>query len=107
MTDQTMLFPEPILSDPAAGIPRATCRGCGAAMVWVASTKGGKVPLDPRPVPDGNLVFESANGLGEPSKAGEPTVRYLRKGDVVPSGTAKYKSHFATCPEAGQFRRTA
>jgi hypothetical protein len=68
-------------------------------MVWVNSTKGGAVPLDPRPVRDGNLVFEVG--------AEKPTVRYLRKGDVVPAGTAKYKSHFATCSEAHRFRRNA
>lgn len=97
MIDQTLLFPEPILADPAAQLPRAACRGCGAAMVWVASTKGGTVPLDPRPAPDGNLVFEPA--------AATPTVRYLRKEDVVPAGTARYRSHFSSCPEAAQFRR--
>lgn len=97
MTEQTLLFPEPITADPAAADGLRQRRGCGAAMVWVSSTRGGTVPLDPRPVPDGNLVFVPG--------AETPTVRYLRKDDVVPVGTARYRSHVASCPEAGQFRR--
>jgi hypothetical protein len=97
MADQTTFLPEPITADPAAALPKAVCRGCGAAMVWCSSTKGGTVPLDPRPVSDGNLVFEPGAEM--------PTVRYLRRGDIVPAGTARYRSHFATCPEAQQFRR--
>ena len=97
MSEQATLFPEPITADPAAALPKAVCRGCGAAMVWCSSTTGGTVPLDPCPVADGNLVFVDAT---------RRVVAYLRTGEVVPAGTARYRSHFSSCPEAAQFRRT-
>ena len=102
MTEQSTFLPDPILTDPistdpARELPRVACRGCGSPMAWVSSTKGGTVSLDPAPVRDGNLVFEPGTE--------RPTVRYLKKGEVVPAGTARYRSHFSTCERAADFRR--
>jgi hypothetical protein len=58
------------------------------------------MPLDVEPVPDGNVVIEPADG------AIPPRARTLKKGeaDTLPEGTLRYKSHFATCPQAGNWR---
>ena len=55
-----------------------TCRGCGAEIVWITSPRGKPIPCDP---PEVTVVTEA--------------------GHVV-SGRV---SHWATCPQAEQFRR--
>lgn len=78
-----------------------TCRGCGAKMRWARNESSGKnIPLDPEPVPDGNLVLVRC----DPS---EPmTVRALRKEDPDPDPSLpRYVAHFKTCPLADSFRR--
>ena len=77
------------------------CRACRAPMVWAKTENDRSMPLDPLPVEGGNVVVLRDVGttlivkvLGEPSLLDEhasPTVRYV--------------THFATCPEAGKFRR--
>lgn len=74
------------------------CRGCGAEMRWALTDKGKGIPLDPEPVADGNLVLDSE------AADGRPVVRYVRKGEdtgILP----RYVAHFATCPEAKEFRK--
>lgn len=63
----------------------ATCRSCGAAIVWAVTAAGKRMPLDAKP--ERRLVRE---GRQEP-----PLV-------VV---TDTYTSHFATCPNADQHRK--
>jgi hypothetical protein len=93
VTEQTVMFPELMVGDPTASLQRSLCKGCGSEMAWATTTSGASVPLDPAPVADGNLVF-----VGK-------VVRYLHKGERVPEGMPRYRSHFSTCPEAGRFRR--
>ena len=52
------------------------------------------MPLDAIPVHDGNVLL-STNGLA--------TVIGLDA--KVASGTPAYKAHFATCPDAGRYRK--
>lgn len=95
--NQPSLFPDVApTASPAADLELVQCRGCKRFMAWVGSTNYRAVPLDPEPVHDGNLIFVVG---------AQPTVRYLRKGEAVPEGTARFKSHFATCPNAADFRR--
>lgn len=85
----------------------AQCRSCKEPVVWVETeatdTKPGRrMPLDADPddrtralvVDDGNLVFTS-NTTG----AGVPIVRY------VPKGAGRHRSHFASCKQAGSWRK--
>lgn len=55
------------------------CKGCGKAVLWIQGKSGKWIPCDPTP---------------------KLTV-VLEDGEVV-SG---FQSHFATCPQANQFRR--
>lgn len=84
----------------------ATCReaSCRARMVWAVNEQTGKGnPIDPEPVDDGNVVIVGQ----ETTKSGPaPVVRYLAKGED-PGPVPRYKSHFATCPAADSFRKSA
>ncbi len=70
----------------------AVCRSCGASVVWGRTPAGKAIPLDAEPVDGGNLGIRD-------------------DGTVVsshgfPAGAALYVTHFATCPNAGQHRKT-
>jgi hypothetical protein len=69
----------------------SVCRSCGAPIVWAVSAKSGKrMPLDARPVLNGNLDLDAD---------GTVTV-------VEPDPTLKgYVSHHATCPDADDWRK--
>lgn len=70
-----------------------TCRSCGAAVEWVTSAKSGKPTiLDVEERDDGNIVVVE-NLLGE------------RQAEYVHVGEGNRVSHFATCPNAGEWRR--
>lgn len=83
----------------------ASCRSCGLPVAWAVTDAGKAIPLDAEPdgaptvVPDGNL--EATPG---PLFA----VRYVIPGelnlfDVDPP--TRYRTHFATCPEADTWRK--
>lgn len=79
---------------------KATCRGCGAPIVWIKTPAGKAMPCDPAPV-----YYKAAPG-------GKDKIVTTR-GEVVsceiaPGGEATdagYRPHWATCPQAGQFKR--
>ncbi len=74
----------------------ATCRSCGAEIVWGKTKAGKSMPIDPGPVASGNILLtENGTCYVHPS----PEIR--RVFSEVPMRT----SHFATCPDAGKFRR--
>jgi hypothetical protein len=71
------------------------CRSCNACIVWVETETGKKMPLDHAAVLSGNIIL--VNRLAHVIKASE----------VVPEGTPRFKSHFATCVHAKQHRKKA
>ena len=75
---------------------RALCKSCEARILWVLTSKGSKMPLDPEPVADGNMVVEPGG-----------TLRTVKKKDAnaIPFETPRYKSHFATCKFAASHRK--
>lgn len=62
----------------------AKCKGCGAEIIWVETTNGRKMPVDPTEV---TIVTPVAS-------------RHSDKYRIVKG----YTSHFATCPAAEWFR---
>lgn len=85
----------------------ATCRSCHAAVVWVVTTAGASMPLDPEPRADGNIEM---TGRTRRTKQGgmAPEVSYVpTQGALIASDEPRYVSHFATCPNAEQHRRPA
>lgn len=54
-----------------------SCRGCGADIVWLKTAEGKSMPVNAETVEAGDQQFEHGRHI----------------------------SHFATCPEAGMFRK--
>lgn len=69
------------------------CAACGAE-IFFAKTEADKwIPIDAAPVRDGNLeILDGYPVLAIPIAPLLPPAK-------------RYKSHFATCPEADRFRR--
>jgi len=75
------------------------CRSCNQRIRWAVTVKGRRMPIDPVPVPDGNIELEEREVFLTPLaivRVNIPT------GEPVPP--VLYKSHFATCPQAGKWR---
>ena len=105
------------------------CKGCGAEISWIKMQKSGRtMPVDAEPVSimhiDGVDTFIREDGeeilVSTAHKAGANT--FIRKDGVPIIGILigedfdydaytdghvmeAYRSHFATCPAAGKFRK--
>lgn len=79
----------------------ADCRSCGAPVIWTVTERGKRMPVDAEPTPDGNIRLEQSTG-GAPL-----TAVYLPSGtgSLLAAGE-RYTSHFATCEQAGEWRRS-
>ena len=67
------------------------CRSCEQFILWVWTPTGRRMPVDPEPVENGNLIIEYPPNRG-------PQVRY------VDPGLGTHVSHFVTCPDADDHR---
>lgn len=73
------------------------CRSCGAAIIWSKTVATGKaVPLDAEPHEDGNIGLVPAGAMVLPKEM-------VELGKKI--GSKRYRSHFATCPNASQHRK--
>lgn len=78
------------------------CRSCDAPIAWARTIAGKAMPIDanpdgtPRPIPDGNLTITTTSPL---------TVDLVPVGTLFETEGLRYRSHFATCPNAGAWRR--
>jgi len=69
-----------------------TCRSCGATIVWAITAKGRRMPLDPDPIPGGNVTLHE-DGAVTVNPATDPETEVLG-----------YVTHFVTCYAAKQHR---
>lgn len=67
----------------------SACKSCHAAINWVSTTTGQRLPLDTYPVPDGTIMV-LPNGRCRVIPVEE------REACVAPL----FRTHFATCPNA-------
>lgn len=75
------------------------CKRCGRPIGWIFTDKGRRMPIDPEPVEDGNVICEYRDGVLHGV--------VLAKGKPRPTGVA-FVAHFTTCPElAPRTRRAA
>jgi len=72
------------------------CRTCNAPVVWATTRKGKAMPVDAAPVDDGNVELTAAG-------PGRVVAAVLTGPSLMP--TPLRKSHFATCPDAEEWRR--
>lgn len=85
----------------------APCRSCEAEVIWAKTRAGKTIPLDAQPRDDGNFFVSipphpharvTAVPVNEKSPEAE---RYRRDPE-----RSRFVSHFATCPNASQHRRS-
>lgn len=88
-----------------------TCGSCGAPIVWATTAHGRRIPVDPDPVPDGNLELLEMSGVlvahvltVEREAELERELLDANRAGVTPT-LALFKTHFATCPSAETHRR--
>lgn len=74
-----------------------TCRSCNAPIIWAPTSAGRKMPLDAEPVTDGNVKI-TEDGIAHVLSDHDLVVERMM-------GEPLFKSHFATCGQAGQWRR--
>lgn len=72
------------------------CATCGRRIIWCRTELGKKMPVDPDPAPDGNLILTGSQLL--------PTAKTVGKAGNT-DNKPLYKSHFATCRDAAKHRR--
>jgi hypothetical protein len=69
------------------------CKSCGAPIRWAKTEAGKRIPLDPEPRPNGNLLVQDG-------------IAYVHEpGDATDFDQQYYVSHFATCPNADSHRK--
>ena len=76
----------------------SACRSCGASIMWCATPSGKSMPVDAEPSDRGNMVVE--NGRVTAVVASD-AVEEMRS-----HGYKLHTSHFATCSNAKQHRRS-
>jgi hypothetical protein len=67
---------------------------CGQLIRWVTTMRGKRMPLDPKPLPDGNVMLLP-----------DGRARVLDEASRRTCTEPLYRSHFATCTMAARFRR--
>lgn len=73
-----------------------TCRGCGRPIRWARTESGSRMPLDLDPTRDGTIVV-----IDDSARVLSPIEAAIVKGATG----VLFVSHFATCPDAGAFRK--
>lgn len=79
---------------------KAICRGCGAPIIWIKTTAGKAMPCDPspvyyKPVPGGKDKIVTLQGE-------VVSCEIVAGADATDAG---YRPHWATCPQAGSFKK--
>ena len=70
------------------------CRSCGVSIHWCVTEKGERIPMDDFPHEDGNMVIVVENHV---CVARKPLL-------LLERDLPRYRSHFATCPQADEHR---
>lgn len=81
-----------------------TCKSCKAAIAFVRLPSGRRLPINPDPTDNGNVHITGSRNEDEPA-ARVISTQTGTLFDNAPTTTA-YTSHFATCPQASQHRRS-
>ena len=77
----------------------STCKSCGAAIRWVTTLMGSRMPIDPEPSKQGNVLLVRGGTQARVVKSGADCRHLRERGDKL------YTTHFVTCPQAGEHRR--
>lgn len=77
----------------------AKCSSCPAIVIWAETEKGSRMPVDAKPVPNGNIYLVHRG----PRKA--PLAVHAKFDRIDGQKIPKYRAHFASCPNASRHRR--
>jgi hypothetical protein len=77
---------------------RVPCRSCGAPMVFVETTNGRRMPLEPEPSPEGTVAIDE-DGYAVATRRGGALPAN------VPAGAPRYVPHHARCPQGRDWQR--
>ena len=83
------------------------CKACGAAIVWIQSANGKPMPANAKterfyPDPHGKSLYILNDGH---TMRGNPVPDDRDVMDPEPGVSSGHVSHFATCPQADNFRK--
>ena len=79
----------------------STCRGCGRKIIWIQTAGGKSMPCDPEEV----TYWKSKHGTHKIVTPNGEVVTADIDGFINTATGIGFISHFATCPEAGAYRR--
>lgn len=74
------------------------CSSCGAEIFFAETTAKKRIPIDLMPRADGNLVIRR--------RMGRVIAVPLSKAGALAADEVRHVSHFATCAQADQHRRS-
>lgn len=74
------------------------CSSCRASIIWAVTDNGKRMPLDVQVDLAGEFWLEAGATKGT-------TIAHAVRSVAMPPGAPRYRSHFATCPHAGQHRK--
>lgn len=80
------------------------CRGCRERIFFALTRDGRNIPVDERPAVDGNLAIAPVSRGKVPHAE---VVRPAQADGMRAAGVPTFRSHWATCPKADQFRYRA
>lgn len=78
----------------------ATCKGCGAQIVWIKTPGGKSMPCDPEPV----VYWEREGAKGKVVTLNGIVHSADLDGDPDNGTGIGFIPHWATCPKAGVFK---
>lgn len=73
--------------------PLVHCTSCFAQIYYCDMETGGRMPVDAKPTPAGNIIFIDKKG------------HVLHKDETPPVDAVRWTSHFATCTKPKQHRK--
>lgn len=79
------------------------CRSCGAAILWVQMESGKRMPLDATPTEAGTVIIRCGPELGR--ETGHVETKAEAEARRASPSPVAFTSHFATCPQAGKWRK--
>jgi hypothetical protein len=80
----------------------ATCRSCGAAIVWALTASGRLMPVDANPAKGGNVRL-STDALHDHQYVA--TVVGPLEALIPADSQPLHVAHFVTCPDSDRWRR--
>lgn len=80
--------------------PVEQCRTCRHPIIWTQTERGKDMPVDAEPAPGGTIALCWSESRNHPTVLSTVVTAKLAFGH-----TNLRKSHFASCPQAGKWRR--